>query len=150
VTLDVGTVFRWKDFPEPRSGEVKARWFIYLGDSGLFSQVLIAYLCTTTTQIHHFKAGGNRSTHDHHLFRKSPDSPFEEDCILDFDERPHALAKSTLENNSDIESKGKLNEQTLRMIYNRILKSRFYSKIILRDIHESFNKTGIAGLKKPK
>lgn len=148
--MDVGTVFRWKDFPEPRSGEVKARWFIYLGDSGPFSQVLIAYLCTTTTQIHHFKSGGNRSSHDHHLFQKAPSSPFEEDCILDFDERPHAVAKSTLENNPCIEPKGKFDEQTLRMIYNRILKSKFFSKVVLRDIHESFNKAGITGLKRPK
>lgn len=148
--MDVGTVFRWKDFPERRSGEVKARWFIYLGDSGLFSQVLIAYLCTTTTQIQHFTKGGNRSSHDHHLFQKSPRSPFDEDCILDFDERPYPVPKSVLENNPSIEEKGRLDEQTLRMIYNRLLRSTMYSAIILRDIHESFNKIGITGLKKPK
>lgn len=143
-------MFRWKDFPGPRGGEVKARWFIYLGDSGYFSQVLIAYICTTTTQIHYFQAGGDRISHDHFLFKKVPNSPFEEECILDFDEPPHTLRKSILENNPSIEEKGKLDEQTLRMIYNRLCRSSAYSRVILRDIHDSFNKAGITGLKKPK
>jgi len=148
--LNVGTVFRWKDFPDPRDGGVKARWFIYLGDSGYLSQVLIAYPCTTTSQINHFQDGGDRRSHDHYLFKKSPKSPFEEDCILDFDEPPHTPRKSSLENNLSIEEKGELDEQTLRMIYNRVCRSRTYSKVILMDIHESFNKAGITGLKKPK
>jgi hypothetical protein len=150
VTLDVGTVFRWKDFPGPRGGGVKARWFIYLGDSGYFSQVLLAYICTTTTQIQHFQLGGDRSSHDHFIFKKWPSSPFEDDCILDFDEPPHTPRESILEKNPSIEEKGKLDEQALRMIYNRLCRSNAYSKIILRDIHESFNKAGIIGLKRPK
>jgi hypothetical protein len=54
------------------------------------------------------------------------------------------------QNNPSIEPRGKFDEQTLRMIYKRILKSKFFSKVILRDIHESFNKARITGLKKPK
>jgi hypothetical protein len=84
------------------------------------------------------------------VFQKSPNSPFEDDCILDFDEPPYTPSKSTLENNTNIEEKGEIEEQTLRMIYNRICRSGTYSKVILRDIHESFNKAGITGLKKPK
>jgi len=52
-----------------------------------------------------------------------------------------------LENNQSIEEKGKLDEQTLRMIYNRLFRSNAYSRVILRDIHDSFNKAGITGLK---
>lgn len=148
--MDVGTVFRWEDFPTPRIGEIKARWFVYLGDSGYFSQVLIAYICTTTSQTHHFETGGDRESHDHFLFKKSPHSPFEDDCALDFDERPHSVEKARLENNPNIEQKGRLDDHTLRIIYNRVLRSRAYSKVILRDIHESFNKAGITGLTRPK
>lgn len=148
--MNVGTVFRWKEFPSPRDGDVKPRWFIYLGDAGHFSQVLLAYICTTTTQIHPFQAKGDRSSHDHFFFKKSPNSPFDEDCILDFDEPPHTPRKSILENNPNIEEKGKLDEQTLRMIYARLCKSSAYSKVILRDIHDSFNKAEITGLKRPK
>ncbi len=51
---------------------------------------------------------------------------------------------------SDIEIRGTLDEQTLRMIYNQLLRSRFISSMELQDIHDSFNMAGISGLKKPK
>jgi hypothetical protein len=35
--LTVGEVIRWDDFPYPRSGKQKARWFIYLGRSTTLS-----------------------------------------------------------------------------------------------------------------
>lgn len=148
MTLEVGTVFRWNNFPEPRYGaEKKARWFIYLGETGSFSQSVIAHISTTTTKIGDFKEGGSRRSHDHFVFR-AKSSPFEEDCVIDYDDRPFSLQKEKLMNNPDIEIKGKLDEQTMRMIYNRLLKSNAISKAILWDIHDSFNRTGITGLKK--
>lgn len=150
MNFEVGTVFRWDNFPDPRHGTTrKARWFIYLGESGYFSQVVIAYICTTTTQISHFEPGGDRRSHSHYILHEK-NSPFDEDCALDYDQPPYVIPKSQLENNKDIVIKGNLQENTMRMIYNRILKSDEYSRIMLREIHESFNKVGIEGLKKVK
>jgi hypothetical protein len=152
VTFESGTVFRWDEFPDPRYDKknIKARWFIYLGDSGAFSQVLLAYICTTTTQ----KSRSlqiNGINYSHHLIElKSNNSPFEYDCVLDCDEPPYPKEKKLLENHPNIEIKGKLDEQKLREIYNGIYKSNAYSPMTIHDIHNSFNNAGIFGLKKPK
>lgn len=149
MTLEAGTVFRWNKFPYPRydKEEIKPRWFIYLGDSGIFSQILIAYICTTTTQTQHFEINGHRVSHYSIKFESTPKTPFEEDCILDCDEPPFSIEKKKLENHLDIEIKGKLKEQKLREIYNGIYRSYAYSPVIINNIHESFNKIGITGLK---
>lgn len=151
MTFEIGTVFRWNKFPDPRfDKEIKARWFIYLGDSGILSQVLFAYICTTTTsKTRHSQIGGIQQTH-HLIEFKTKNTPFENDCVLDCDEPPYSYGKKLLENHPDIEIKGKLEEPKLREIYNSINRSFSYSAIIKDDIHNSFNKAGIAGLKKPK
>jgi hypothetical protein len=47
-------------------------------------------------------------------------------------------------------SKASCREDTMRMIYNRFLQAGSCSKMVMLDIHDSFNKAGIAALKKPK
>jgi hypothetical protein len=48
--LKPGTVFKWEKFPYPRIGtEIKARWFVYLGDTGIIQGPIIAFFHTTTT-----------------------------------------------------------------------------------------------------
>ena len=152
MTLEIGTILRWDNFPLPRYGnETKSRWFIYIGETGLFSQIAIIYLGTTTTQEDHFQAGGTRSGHSHFKFETRQFPEFEEDCILDFDDPPYPIEKKRfLEKQCDISVKGKLREETMRMIYNQFLRSGSCSKMIMLDIHDSFNKAGITGLKKPK
>ena len=150
MNLKVGDVFRWIDFPDPRGGPIKPRWFVYLGETGSLSQVAFAYLSTTTTTLDDFKAGGKRSLHDHHVFKKEEVTFFDEDCVIDYEERPHTVKISKLETHlADIEPKGKLPTDKLRMIYKRVLKSDNYSKSILNDIHDSFNRSGIMGLRRP-
>jgi hypothetical protein len=152
LTLDIGTVFRWDHFPSPRyGGEIKPRWFIYLGETGSFSQIAFIYIATTTTQKAHYEAGGDRCKHDIFRFDTKQFPEFGEDCILDFDQSPYAIEKEKfLKATCDIETKGTLKEQTLRMIYNRFLQSGSCSKMTMNDIHESYNTSGIMGLKKPK
>ncbi|MDO8723218.1 MAG: hypothetical protein Q7J31_13495 [Syntrophales bacterium] len=152
MTFEIGTVFRWDNFPLPRYGdETKARWFIYLGETGTFSHIAIIYLVTTTTQTNHFQSGGARSGHGHFRFEPRQFPAFEEDSILDFDDQPYAIEKTRyLSNESDISVKGKLKEDTMRMIYNRFLQAGSCSKMVMLDIHDSFNKAGITALKKPK
>jgi hypothetical protein len=148
--MTVGNVIKWNNFEDGRKGgETKARWFICLGDSGLFSVPIYIYICTTTTQKSDFQKGGKRANHSYKLFSPTG-TPFDSECLLDFDEPPWSYPKEIFENNPDIEILGTLDENTLRSIYNGLLKSNAYSKKILLDIHESFNMVGIENLKKPK
>lgn len=145
-----GTVFKWKEFLYPKfGGELKARWFIYLGDTGLFSVQIIAHICTTTTSLDDFKAGGKRADHRHLLIKKAKYPFFDEDCILDYDERPYQKEKKVLESNPKIEVKGELDHTCMKDIYYGIWKSNYYSPQIVLDIHSSLNQIGIYGLKKP-
>ncbi len=73
---------------------------------------------------------------------------FTEDCLLDFDERPFPLSVTALEC-KEIEIKGELDNQTLKLIYEGILRSQFYSPRMLLDIHASLNRIGVTGLRKP-
>ena len=145
-----GAVFRWKEFPYPKyAGKIKARWFIYLGDTGLLSAHVIAHICTTTTSLDDFGPRRKRASHRHLLLKKTRYPFFDEDCILDFDEWPYSVEKKSLENNPDIEIKGELDQECLKTIYYGIWKSSFYSPKIVLDIHTSLNQAGITGLRKP-
>ena len=145
-----GTVFRWSKFPFPKYGsEVKARWLIYLGDTGILSTPITAHLCTTTTSLKDFAPGGKRASHRHFLFKKSRYKFFDEDCVLDYDEPPYAHYKEQLEENPNVEEKGELDRESLKTIYKGILASYCYSIKMLHDIHSSLNQIGITGLIKP-
>ena len=90
-----GTVFKWYNFSLQRfSGHTKTRWFIYLGESGPFDTPIHAYLVTTTTQIE----GKNDC-----LFFEVGNSPFDENCILNFNEPCYPMLKERLEDNDDID-----------------------------------------------
>lgn len=148
--MKAGIVIKWNNFPHPRYGkEIKARWFICLGDSGILAEPVFIYLCTTTTNVVDFKPGGKRERHTTCQF-KATSTPFEEDCLLDIDEGPYPILQSQIANNMDIEIKGELNEQNMRMIYHHVVRSSRFSKIVKIDIHRSFNNAGITGLKMPK
>jgi hypothetical protein len=148
--LKPGTVFKWNRFPYPKyGGEIKARWFIYLGDTGLLLTPIIAHLCTTTTSLEDFEPGGKRASHRSFLIKKTRYPFFDEDCILDYDEEPYAVDKNSLQENATIETKGKLDRECLKTIYRGILASNHYSRKIILDIHTSLNQIGITGLTKP-
>ena len=147
--MDAGTVFKWNNFTDRKyGGELKPRWFIYLGDTGPIIDPGFAYLATTTTNLKAFERGGDREYHTTCSF--SPhNSCFETDCILDIDEEPYDVLLSRILNNKDIEVKGRITDEQMRMIWNRIIRSGEYSRRILLDIHDSFNRINITGLKKP-
>jgi len=83
------------------------------------------------------------------LIKKTQYPFFEEDCILDFDEEPYAIEKAYLEGNASIETKGQLDQETIKIIYRGILQSMYYPRKIILDIHSSLNQIGITGLTKP-
>lgn len=149
--LTVGDVIFWRAFPYPRDEIVKSRWFVYLGKTGHFSTPTFIYLCTTTTQRHHFEPGGLRSNHTFIRFNIRQFPFFESDCIMDLDEELHDIREDMLiANQSQITLRGRLDENTLRNIYNQLRRSDVLSPVMLRDIFDSFNRDNITGLKKPK
>jgi hypothetical protein len=145
--MKAGTVIKWNNFPDRIDGDIKPRWFVYLGCSDSFSKPVLAYICTTTTQKQHYESGGNRSSHDFIYFKKNAFG-FEEDCILDLDSY-YTKNKEIIDHNKDIEVKGELSGEIMMQIYNKILNSRHYSRIMKLDIHACFNAASIKGLKKP-
>ncbi|MBU0767548.1 MAG: hypothetical protein ABIJ25_05525 [Pseudomonadota bacterium] len=149
--LTVGDVIRWDRFPYPRTGEIKPRWFIYLGRTTVFSTPVFAYLCTTTTNIEEFETGGARCNHASRRFEARLFPAFAQDCILDFDEEIHTVTEDILEGcRKQIDVKGHLAVDTMRNIYKQFFRPGVVSRAVMRDIHESFNRDGITGLKMPK
>lgn len=148
--LKVGDVIRWNDFPYQRAGEIKPRWFIYLGRSSIISTPTYLCFCTTTTQLQHFNSGGDRSHHAIKRFDVRQFPMFEENCILDYDEDIYDLPEDKfIMCKANIDIKGSLDSDTMRNIYKQFLKSDVCSKIIMIDIHNSFNQDGITGLRRP-
>lgn len=152
IELKVGSVFRWNNFPDSRYGDGdKARWFICVGFTGAFSQIALVHSYTTTTQLHHFGSGGIRQGHSHYIFKCAEHTCFEQDCAIDFDESPYPISKDKIAQlGPDIEEKGTLREETMRMIYKRTINSRYLSLVVKMDIYSSYNLAGFSGLKKPK
>lgn len=149
MRLKVGDVIRWNDFPYPKEGEIKPRWFIYLGRSSNITHPIFLYFCTTTTQLQYFNAGGNRAHHTLKRFDVRQFSIFEENCILDYEEGiyDNLTEDKFIKCEANIEMKGSLDSDTMRNIYKQYLKSDICSRKILIDLHESFNQDGITGLK---
>jgi hypothetical protein len=148
--VNPGDVFRWINFPHPKyGGGIKPRWFIYLGDTNPILEPNLVYICTTTTNIQDFQKGGRREFHCHFIFKKGK-HPFDEECLVDFDEDFDAFPKGDLEGNPDIEPKGPLDVRTLRVIYEGILVSERYSRKNREDIYFSLKGLkGIGSLRKP-
>ena len=144
MRLTVGNVIRWDNFPYPRDGNIKPRWFIYLGRASIVAMPVFAYLCTTTTQTRRFEQGNARANHAYKRFNIKQFPMFEQDCILDFDEDLHDVTEDTLETCKDhIEIKGTLDQDTMRSIYKQFARPGVVSKIILLDIRDSYNRDGI-------
>ncbi len=145
--MNPGAVIKWKDFPDRIDGEIKPRWFVYLGCTDSLSRPVLAYICTTTTQKRHYKPGGKRSYHNFISINKNLYG-FDEDCVLDLD-LYYTKNNEIIINNKNIEIKGEISKEIIIQIYNKILNSRFYSNKIKNDIHYCFNNIGITNLRKP-
>ncbi len=143
--MQIGDVIRWNKYPYPQYNNIiKPRWFVYIGCTDIFNIPLQYYFVTTTTRqtrIISPKDGCSLLTNKFPFFTFN--------CYIDFEERPHTRIKSEVEKNPDIEIVGKLDEKTLKEIYNGIRKSSKYSPKIRLDIYNSFDRDGITDLEKP-
>ena len=143
--MRIGDVIRWNEYPYPQyNNRIKPRWFVYIGRTDLFKYPTQYYFVTTTTRqtrIISSKDGCFLSVNKFKFLTS--------DCYIDYEERPHVIAKSKVEKNADIEPLGELDEKTLKEIYNGIIKSSKYSPVIRLDIYNSFDRDGITDLEKP-
>lgn len=104
--MKAGTVIRWANFPEQnKGGDIKARWVIYLGKSTSLVSPIFCHFSTTTTHINDFQKGGKRYGHPFLSF-KAVETPFDQDCIIDFMEQPYHIGEECLTGNTDIEFMG--------------------------------------------
>jgi hypothetical protein len=142
--MDAGTVIKWKNFKDRQyEGDVKPRWFVYMGNTGILSiPYPRAYLLTTTGRVEKFKIGGDREKHTHCTF-DSNTSPFESPCVMDFEEDYYPYELSKIESNPDIEIKERLRIQDIQMIWNKILRSSIFTKMEQRDIYDGLKRENI-------
>jgi len=134
--MEIGTVFKWINYPEQRDGITKDRWFVYLGTSSKLSTPLNVFIFTTTSKTKNFKAG---------------EFGFDVDCILDvfFFQNNWTLGEfEKYKKYFDI--KGKISNEKLKIIYGKILKENSIQKIIKIDIKTNLNNIRIFGLERPK
>jgi hypothetical protein len=150
----VGDVLKWAAYPLPddENSKIKTRWFIYLGE--MKDGTHCAIMCTPTTQLQYYEPGQSRSNRPTFSI-KTGQFGFKCECIIDFKMNPisKGLTPDILVRcQKDIQvitNIRTIDENFLRMIYNKILKSGG-APIVVRDIHTSFNLAGITGLNKPK
>jgi len=149
--MEIGSVFRWDEYPKQRDGEIKPRWFIYLGLSSILSEPQNVFLLPSTTQIELYRRGGRRQNHKKIKIFKKDYCGFKDKSIVDI---------HFFENNWTLEEfdsfrrkmvlKGKLSNDDLRQLYELILTNDYYiEKIIIVDIRRNLNGIGIYNLKIP-
>ena len=155
MQFSVGDVFLWSNFPFIRDldSTPKPRWFLYLGKTAYGVTPIIAYCCTSTQEDHHkeeYEPGGKRFKN---LFLTIPkgEGGFTEASILDFTMNYYSdLSETIIDTHAaDITIQGRLCTDRMRQIYKVILSARNIPTIQKRDIFNSFNLAGIAGLKRP-
>ena len=148
--MQLGSVFIWKNFPYCKDGNIKNRYFLYIGESHFPVNPVHIFLITATTRKMHYEIGGSREEHNIYKF-KAGSFGFVEDCILDIDFLQSNITKSAFNScQNEIKEVGKLPEKELKEIYNLILKSKYINLKVKQDIYSSYNHTNITGLKRPK
>lgn len=122
-------------------GKDKRIWSIYMGMDGLFDSPVFVYFCRTTTQIHDFKPGGKRENHKYRLLSKGQYG-FEEDCLLDFSEKPYTGITKEKFNSYTVDIKDRLPDQIIKEIFEKCIK-RYLNQFQQTSIRDSLAKVGI-------
>jgi len=145
--LEAGHVIIIDRFDLPNVGEtVKSTWMVYLGRDSITQSPISIHLHRLTSQIGHYGASGTRSRELTVFFARGQFGIFDEDSILDFNERGYHIPRERFETYNII-PRGKLPEDVLRRIWNCVSRSKFYTRIQLVSIRESLNRAGITNLK---
>jgi len=129
--------FDMQHFP----GEDKPIWIIYFGVDSIFDCPIFVYFCKTTTRIDDFKSGRKRDSHKYKKFSKGQYG-FEEDCLIDFNEKPYTDITKEKFNSYTITKKGRLPNQDIKEIFERCLK-KYLITPQLKSVRDSLAKAEI-------
>jgi|GEM_PF-1473369 hypothetical protein len=148
--FEVGCLYRTNKPFSSRNFEMDAhpRWLLYLGKSGSFDYPVVVYVFSSTTQLYHFIAGGDKENSPYRKYVKGRYG-FTEDCVICFDDIIDYLTEKDLEVYEPI-CIDKFDNDELRNVYNCILKSNKVKQIAKIDIHTNLSKKGIKNLEMPK
>ncbi len=149
--MNIGTVFKWINYPKPRDCIIKDRWFVYFGTTSILALEQNVFIFTATSKTNLYKRGSCRENHKNIIGFKTGECGFEKPCILD----PYFFQNNwSIEefNNyrSDHEVRGKLPNQVLSDFYYKLLNDGNIETIIIKDIRRNLNSIGIFNLKVPK
>lgn len=157
--MQVGCVFLWGNYPFQKDGEVKNRWFIYLGESKSdpleTDEALIFVIAPTTTSLLDFyEEGCERCKHPYVRFEPLPEHGFTHPCVLDLAYPPAFLTRADFRSfmeRGEIHEKGNLFAHDLKLIYEKLCSSSgsAYSYKLKQDIRSNLNALGITGLPQP-
>lgn len=148
--FEVGCLYRTNKPFSSRDFEMDAhpRWFLYLGRSDSCDCRVVAYIFSSTTQIHHFMDDGDKKNSPYRKYAKGRYN-FTEDCVICFDDIIDYLGEEDLIVYEPVFI-DKFDNDELINVYNCILKSNKVKKIAKIDIHNNLSKIGISDLPAPK
>lgn len=150
--MRLGDVFVWTNYPNPRDGNIKDRWFVFLGETGPADPdpVTVVYQ-TTTTRFDHYEAHERRAGCS--VVRFEPESsPFDAPCLIDLGSfPPEVRPRKILEDAADdLVLKGTLDLKIVREIYDKLADSQKWPRNAIMIVRASLERAGMTALKKPK
>lgn len=148
--MEIGSVFRWDEYPKQREGELKVRWFIYLGLSSILSEPQNVFLLPSTTQLELYGRGKRRQNHKKIKIFGKGYCGFEKKSIVDiyFFENNWPLQEFNSFKRKMI-VRGRLPNDDLKQLYELISTDYYIERIVIIDIRRNLNGIGIYNLKMP-
>lgn len=121
----IGDVFIWNNFPYPKIGPPKPRWFIFLGDSCLMNgDIGYAYLISPTKQVEKYiEKSKDHEDYSYMIFQKG-EFGFPKRCLIDnktgfYDD----IFNDVIANSEEIRITETIDNYRLETIFNNILKT---------------------------
>jgi hypothetical protein len=143
--IKTGQIIYWSDFPLQTDGNLKGRYFLYLGISSIFDTPILVNLITTTSQIHYYKSGAKREKAVVFFINRNKYSFFTTDCLIDFNLGYQTVNQDTLMT-ANIEVKGEFSLEDLTVIFNKLIRAGSVQIKNLREIRQRLEEIGCKNL----
>jgi hypothetical protein len=143
--IKTGQIIYWSDFPLQKDGNLKGRYFLYLGISSIFDTPILVNLITTTSQIHYYKSGAKREKAVVFFINRNKYSFFTTDCLIDFNLGYQTVNQDTLMT-ANIEVKGEFSLEDLTVIFNKLIRAGSVQIKSLREIRQRLEEIGCKNL----
>lgn len=144
----IGSLFKWENFPHPDDAKIKDRYFIYLGNTSRLTPPVMVYLCTTTTQLQYYEKDGIRSRNKY-LRINAGEYGLPKDCVLDITKWTSDFAELDI-----VKSEAciqilceRLDGAFLRKVWDLIRADRSIAMIIKQDIAASLRRIEVGGIR---